>query len=173
MRQCGSKVCLGWQIKGRRLSAYQWEAEACLDWPMRGWGLPWLTNEKLSSKGRRLTAYQLHYITLTNLWQRWALLTDERPSSAVADQWEAEFCPGWPMRDCMHRLSLAGAEWSSCEGKRFHGVPDLVEEFCHGGHAREMTPKNDIIQIWIWKQQKAYLWYKWFTTTKNFAECGL
>jgi hypothetical protein len=50
-------------------------------------------------------------------------------------------------KERLHRLSLAGAEGSPCEGKRFHGVPDLVEEFGHGGHAREMTPKNEIIQV--------------------------
>jgi hypothetical protein len=62
-------------------------------------------------------------------------LTNERLRSAPADN------------DRLDRLSLAGAEGSACEGKRFHGVPDLVEEFGHGGHARKMTPKSYIIQV--------------------------
>jgi hypothetical protein len=52
----------------------------------------------------------------------------------------------WLTNERLDRLSLAGAEGSACEGKRFHRVPYFVEEFGHGGHAREMTPKNDIIQ---------------------------
>ncbi len=134
---------------------------------------------------------------LTNKRQRGALLTNERlgvdqwQTGVSPDQWEAVFCPGWPMRgwvllwltnERLLRLSLAGAEGSACEGKRFHGVPDLVEEFGHGGHAREMTPKNYIVQVLFGNLKTAKILLvikKLFTSTKNFEEklslhkCGL
>ncbi len=165
--QWWSKVCLGWQIKGRRVPLLTNEAAARLDWPMRGWGLPWLTNERLrSALADKLEAEvslgrPLKDCGLPWLMRGWGLpwLTNERLSSALADQWDVVACFGWPTK--RRRLSLAGAEGSACEGKRFHGVPNLVEEFGHGGHAREMTPKkwhHSSFYSGIWKLQKTYLW---------------
>ncbi len=126
---------------------------------MRGCGLPWPTNERLRSP---LTNERLRS-AVAGQWEAkfcpgWPMryrvlpcLTNERLPSALADKWETKISTVWPMRgwgrlrltnERLDRLSLAGAEGSACEGKRFHGVPDLVEEFCHRRHAREMTPKK-------------------------------